>query len=43
MLLSFAPMMTHVLCHVSGPLNDYDGNEILMEQSRKVLVVSSSF
>lgn len=26
-------MMTSVLCHVSGPLNDHDGNEILMEQS----------
>lgn len=31
--LLFAPMMTSVLCHVSGPLNDHDGNEILMEQS----------
>lgn len=32
--------MTHVLCHVSGPLNEYDGNEILMGQSREVLMSS---
>lgn len=30
--------MTLVLCHVSGPLNVYDGNEILMEQSLEVHV-----
>lgn len=33
LLLSLAPMMTSVLCHVSGPLNDHDGIEELMEQN----------
>lgn len=28
---SFAPMMTDSLCHVSGPLNNHDGFEELME------------
>lgn len=31
--LSFAPMMTAVLCHVSGPLNVHDGIEELMEHT----------
>lgn len=38
--LLFAPMMTTVLCHVSGPLNDHDGNEILMERSLILLSFS---
>ena len=32
-LLSSALMMTPVLCHVSGPLNAYDGNEELKEHA----------
>ena len=35
--LSLAPVMTYVLCHVSGPLNVHDGIEELMEHTLIIL------